>query len=66
VVNRVLPADLNRDNIPVYLKNRINLQQKYMEEIRGTLGKDVLAYVPEMERDVVGLHMIERLAEKLF
>jgi arsenite-transporting ATPase len=66
VVNRVLPADLNRDNIPVYLKKRINLQQKYMEEIRGTLGKDVLAYVPEMERDVVGLHMIERLAEKLF
>ncbi len=66
VVNRVLPADLNRDNIPVYLKNRINLQQKYMEEIRGTLGKDVLAYVPEMERDVVGLHMIERLAAKLF
>jgi arsenite-transporting ATPase len=66
VVNRVLPEDLGRGTIPVYLKNRIDLQQKYMEQIRATLGKDVLAYVPEMERDVAGLPMIERLAEKLF
>jgi arsenite-transporting ATPase len=66
VVNRVLPAELNRDNIPVYLKNRIDLQQKYLEQIRASLGKDVLAYVPEMERDVAGLKMIERLAAKLF
>jgi arsenite-transporting ATPase len=66
VVNRVLPEDLGRGNIPVYLKNRIDLQQKYMAQIRASLGKDVLAYVPEMERDVAGLPMIERLAEKLF
>jgi arsenite/tail-anchored protein-transporting ATPase len=66
VVNRVLPADLSRGNIPAYLKNRIDLQQKYLEQIRATLGKDVLAYVPEMERDVAGLPMIERLAAKLF
>jgi arsenite-transporting ATPase len=66
VVNRVLPEDLGRGKIPVYLKNRIDLQQKYMAEIRASLGKDVLAYVPEMERDVVGLKMIERLAERLF
>jgi arsenite-transporting ATPase len=66
VVNRVLPEDLGRGNIPAYLKNRIDLQQKYMAQIRASLGKDVLAYVPEMERDVVGLPMIERLAEKLF
>ncbi|HEY3302087.1 MAG TPA: TRC40/GET3/ArsA family transport-energizing ATPase [Candidatus Binatia bacterium] len=66
VVNRVLPEDLGRGNIPAYLKNRIDLQQKYMAQIRASLGKDVLAYVPEMERDVAGLKMIERLAEKLF
>lgn len=66
VVNRVMPEDLGRGNIPVYLKNRIDLQLKYMEQIRASLGKDVLAYVPEMERDIAGLPMIERLAEKLF
>jgi arsenite-transporting ATPase len=66
VVNRVLPEDLGRGKIPAYLKNRIELQQKYMAQIRASLGKDILAYVPEMERDVAGLKMIERLAEKLF
>jgi arsenite-transporting ATPase len=66
VVNRVLPEDLGRGKIPAYLKNRIELQQRYMAQIRASLGKDILAYVPEMERDVAGLKMIERLAEKLF
>ncbi|HTM08981.1 MAG TPA: TRC40/GET3/ArsA family transport-energizing ATPase [Verrucomicrobiae bacterium] len=66
IVNRMLPPDLERGNIPPYLKNRIDLQRKYLDQIRATLGKDVLAYVPEMERDVAGLNMIEQLAEKLF
>ncbi|HEV8341551.1 MAG TPA: TRC40/GET3/ArsA family transport-energizing ATPase [Candidatus Binatia bacterium] len=66
VVNRVLPPELDRDNLPPYLRNRISLQRKYLEEIRTSLGKNVLAYVPEMERDVTGLAMIERLAERLF
>jgi arsenite-transporting ATPase len=66
VVNRVLPPELDRDNLPPYLRNRISLQRKYLEEIRTSLGKNVLAYVPEMERDVTGVAMIERLAEKLF
>ena len=37
-----------------------------MEAIRNTLGGQVLAYVPEMERDITGLPMIEKLAERLF
>ena len=66
VVNRVLPQELRRDNIPTYLKNRIQLQEKYLAEIRNSLGGQILAYVPEMERDVTGLPMIERLAGQLF
>jgi len=66
VVNRVLPQELRRDNIPTYLKNRIQLQEKYLGEIRNSLGGEILAYVPEMERDVTGLPMIERLAGQLF
>jgi len=66
VVNRVLPQELRRDNIPTYLKNRIHLQEKYLAEIRNSLGGQILAYVPEMERDVTGLPMIERLAGQLF
>lgn len=66
VVNRVLPPELRQDNIPQYLKNRIAMQEKYLGEIQTTLGSQVLAYVPEMERDITGLPMIERLADRLF
>ena len=66
VVNRVLPPDLGAGNIPQYLKNRIAMQQKYMRDIEATLGAQVLAHVPEMERDITGLGMIERLAKRLF
>ena len=66
VVNRVIPAELAQQNVPDYLKNRIVMQQEYMGEIRGTLGDQVLAYVPELERDVTGLPAIERLANIMY
>ena len=42
------------------------MQQKYMRDIEATFGAQVLAHVPEMERDITGLGMIERLAKRLF
>jgi arsenite-transporting ATPase len=62
VVNRVIPHELINQNIPDFLRNRIQMQDKYLGNIRTTFGKDVLAYVPELERDVTGLAMIEKLA----
>jgi arsenite-transporting ATPase len=66
VVNRVLPQELRSADIPLYLRNRIQLQEKHLEAIRRDLGGQILAYVPEMERDVTGLAMVERLAQQLF
>ncbi|MBI3079474.1 MAG: TRC40/GET3/ArsA family transport-energizing ATPase [Deltaproteobacteria bacterium] len=66
VVNRVLPRELIQASIPEYLRNRITMQDRYLKEITATFGSQILAYVPEMERDVTGLPMIERLAERLF
>ncbi|HET7678438.1 MAG TPA: TRC40/GET3/ArsA family transport-energizing ATPase [Candidatus Limnocylindrales bacterium] len=66
VVNRVLPEELERQEVPPYLKNRIEMQKGQLDEIRRTLGKDVLAYVPELERDVTGLAMIERMAQLMY
>jgi arsenite-transporting ATPase len=62
VVNRVVPEGLLGQNIPAYLRNRIEMQKTYLGEIRQTFGDQVSAYVPELERDVTGLPMIERLA----
>jgi arsenite-transporting ATPase len=66
VVNRVLPDELRDQNVPAYLRNRMEMQLGELDEIRRTFGKDVLAYVPEFERDVTGLPMIERVAGILF
>jgi arsenite-transporting ATPase len=61
VVNRVIPENLG-DGVPAYLKNRIRMQQRYLGQVHETFGDQILAHVPEMERDVTGLEMIERLA----
>ena len=66
VVNRVLPPELEQEQIPVYLKNRIAMQKRHLEGIKNIFGNQILAYVPEMDRDVTGLPMIEKLAERLF
>jgi arsenite/tail-anchored protein-transporting ATPase len=68
VVNRVIPEELSKGNggVPAYLKNRIEMQRRYLGDIDRTFGSDVLAWVPELERDVTGLDMIERVAQMLF
>ncbi len=62
VVNRVIPHELMQQKIPDYLRNRIQMQDRHLDTIRSTFGNQVLAYVPELERDVTGLPMIEKLA----
>jgi anion-transporting ArsA/GET3 family ATPase len=42
------------------------MQQRYLEDIRQGFGNDVLAHVPELERDVTGLEMIERVADLMY
>jgi arsenite-transporting ATPase len=66
VVNRVIPRGLLGENIPEYLRNRIAMQDRHMKEIEEAFGKSVLGKVPEMERDVTGLAMIEKLARVMF
>jgi arsenite-transporting ATPase len=66
IVNRVIPAELASANIPDYLRNRMQMQDKYLEEIKQTFGNEVLTNVPEFERDITGLPMIEKVAHALF
>ena len=66
IINRVLPAELKEQNIPEYLKNRITMQEHYLKVIDNRFGKEILARVPEMERDVTGLEMIEKVARGMF
>ncbi|MBZ5647365.1 MAG: arsenical pump-driving ATPase GET3 [Acidobacteriia bacterium] len=66
VVNRVLPTDLSQKQMPPYFQNRLKMQGRYLEEIDNTFGKQVIARVPELERDITGLPMIEKLAGLMY
>jgi arsenite/tail-anchored protein-transporting ATPase len=66
VVNRVIPEELSEQQIPAYLRNRISMQKGELDQIREAFGKQVVGYVPELERDVTGLPMIERVAGLLY
>lgn len=66
IVNRVIPESLATQDIPEYLKNRLQMQKGHLQRIQELFGKDVLVQVPEFERDITGLPMIEKVAEALF
>jgi len=66
IVNRVIPPDLADQDIPEYLRNRLEMQKGYLDKIDRVFGKDVLTRVPEFERDITGLPMIEKVANSLF
>ncbi|MBI4961705.1 MAG: TRC40/GET3/ArsA family transport-energizing ATPase [Desulfomonile tiedjei] len=66
IINRVLPDELKAQNIPEYLKNRFQMQDHYLEVIEKDFAGEILASVPEMERDVTGLPMIEKMAKAMF
>jgi arsenite-transporting ATPase len=66
IINRVLPPELKNQDIPEYLRNRITMQDKYLKLIDETFKNEILASVPEMERDITGLPMIEKMAQAMF
>ena len=66
IVNRVIPPELVQQSIPDYLRNRLDMQKGYLERIDELFGKDVLASIPEFERDITGLPMIEKVAVSMF
>jgi arsenite-transporting ATPase len=66
LVNRIVPEDLLSQSIPEYLRRRIEMQRRYRPEIDRAFGGQILAEVPELERDVTGLETIERLAALMY
>jgi arsenite-transporting ATPase len=66
IVNRVIPPELEQKSIPEYLRNRLDMQKGYLNRIDELFGDQVLASIPEFERDITGLPMIEKVAEAMF
>jgi arsenite-transporting ATPase len=66
VVNRVISQDLQDQQIPQYLKNRIDMQKTCLETIRQKFGQKVLATVLEFDNEIKGLDAIQSMACALF
>lgn len=62
----MISEELEGQQIPAYLRNRITMQKGQLDQVRQTLGSQVIGHVPELERDVTGLPMIERVAGLLY
>ena len=66
IVNRVLPDALRSRDIPEYVKDRFSMQDRDARLIEERFSGRVLARVHEMEREVIGLPMIDRMARALY
>ena len=66
LVNRVIDRELLNENIPEYLRNRIEMQAGALEMIGGKFGDTVHARVPEFDSEIKGLRVIKELAEVMF
>jgi arsenite-transporting ATPase len=42
------------------------MQEGHLGTLSRELGDEVLAYIPEMERDITGLPMIAKMANEMF
>jgi arsenite-transporting ATPase len=66
LVNRVISRDLLDENIPQYLRNRIQMQAGALEMIEEKFGATVHSRVPEFDSEIKGLDTIKKLAEVMF
>ena len=64
MVNGVLqPA---HEGAPDFVLNRLRMQADYLDEIQRKFGDQVRALVPQFEREIRGVPMLQRAAEALF
>ncbi len=66
VVNMLIDEESVADDAPDFVKNRVIMQAKYMDEIWKTFDGDVRAIVPLFETEVRGVDMLQRTADRLF
>lgn len=66
VVNMVIDKSTVSETTPEFVRNRVAMQDEYMEVIHRTFGDGVRAIVPLYETEVRGVATLERTARDLF
>lgn len=67
LVNQVYPRELlERPDVSSFLKRRVEMQQRYLKEIKEKFGQYIRAVVPMFDREPKGIEMIAKVSEHLF
>ncbi len=66
VVNMVIDKTNVDEQTPDFVKNRIAMQEEYMQTIWKEFDGQVRAILPLFETEVRGIPMLQRVAEKMF
>jgi arsenite-transporting ATPase len=66
VVNMLIDKESVSEDAPDFVKNRVLMQDEYMNEIWDTFDGDVRALIPLFETEVRGVGMLQLTADRLF
>jgi arsenite-transporting ATPase len=66
VVNMVIDKQSVKDDTPDFVKNRVAMQDAYMEKIDQEFGNRVRAALPLLETEVCGVDMLKRMVALLY
>lgn len=66
VVNMLIDRNSVRENAPDFVKNRVAMQDAYMEKINQEFGDRVRAVLPLFETEVRGVDMLRRMVSLLY
>ena len=66
IVNMVLDREALSGQLPVFVENRVRMQQEHLQTIREKFDGSVRAVVPLFDQEVRGVPMLRRAATALF
>jgi len=66
VVNMVIDKNSVQDDSPDFVKNRVAMQDVYMEKIDQEFGNRVRAILPLLETEVRGVEMLKRMVGLIY
>jgi arsenite-transporting ATPase len=66
VVNMLIDADSVTEGVVEFVKNRVEMQAGYMQEIEETFNGMVRSIVPLFDTEVRGIEMLNRTTDALF
>jgi len=66
VVNMQIDKNSVKDDSPDFVKNRVAMQDAYMEKIDREFGNRVRAVLPLLETEVLGVDMLKRMVYLLY